>query len=38
MKSNVFLGFFVLILGLVFFMIGLRKRGAALVKELQVSK
>jgi hypothetical protein len=38
MRGNTFMGLLLLVLGLILFLIGMRKRGALLIKELQVSK
>jgi uncharacterized membrane protein YiaA len=36
MRGNTFMGLLVLVIGVVLFLIGMRKRGALLLKELQV--
>jgi len=36
MRGNTFMGLLVLVIGVVLFLIGMRKRGALLLRELQV--
>jgi hypothetical protein len=36
MRGNTFMGLLVLVIGVVLFLIGMRKRGVLLLKELQV--
>ena len=36
MRGNTFMGLIVLVIGFILFLIGMRKRGALLLKELKV--
>lgn len=38
MRGNTFMGLLILVIGFILFIIGMRKRGALLLKELQVTK
>ena len=38
MRGNTFMGLLLLVIGFILFLIGMRKRGTLLLKELQATK